>query len=207
GAPAVRAATTAPDAASVGDIPTQRPPERTVAAGRAADEDTLLLPAADAPRRPAPVGTPKPAETPLSAQVVAPNLSRTPSRWPEEPAAAADRPAARQRPSVPPQDVEADDLLLPLSPVATLAAQPAARAAAIVAPADEFELPRRAERGQAAAAATPPPPPTIEITIGRVEVRATVSPPAPVARPQPVAEAAPRLSLEEYLRIQNGGRR
>jgi hypothetical protein len=108
---------------------------------------------------------------------------------------------------VPPQDVEADDLLLPLSPVATLAAQPAARAAAIVAPADEFELPRRAERGQAAAAATPPPPPTIEITIGRVEVRATVSPPAPVARPQPVAEAAPRLSLEEYLRIQNGGRR
>jgi hypothetical protein len=80
-------------------------------------------------------------------------------------------------------------------------------ARAAVTPVDEPEPPRRAERGQAAAAATPPPPPTIEITIGRVEVRATVGPPVPVARPQPVAQTAPRLSLEEYLRNQNGGRR
>jgi hypothetical protein len=57
--------------------------------------------------------------------------------------------------------------------------------------------------------AAPPPAPleqpsTIEITIGRVEVRA-VSPPAP--RPPPETPAAPRLSLEEYLRSQNVRRR
>jgi hypothetical protein len=65
--------------------------------------------------------------------------------------------------------------------------------------------PQRTERGQAAAI-PPASPPIIEVTIGRVEVRA-VHPPAPVARPKPIAPAAPRLSLEEYLRNQNGGRR
>ncbi len=49
-------------------------------------------------------------------------------------------------------------------------------------------------------------PPVIEITIGRVEVKA-VYPPAPPARPREAVPVAPRLSLEEYLRNQNGGRR
>jgi hypothetical protein len=48
-----------------------------------------------------------------------------------------------------------------------------------------------------------PPAPTIRITIGRVEVRAVTPPPAPSRRP---ARPAPRMSLDEYLRSQNGGR-
>ena len=50
--------------------------------------------------------------------------------------------------------------------------------------------------------ASPPPGPTIEVTIGRIEVRAT-PPPA-----QPARERKPRaaLSLEEYMRQRNGGR-
>ena len=46
------------------------------------------------------------------------------------------------------------------------------------------------------------PPPTIHVTIGRVEVRAT--PPAG-ARQRPPAAAAPRLTLEEYLRRRASG--
>jgi len=50
-------------------------------------------------------------------------------------------------------------------------------------------------------------PPTIQVTIGRVEIRA-VTPP-PTAAPQRSAErrVAARLSLDEYLRQRNEGRR
>lgn len=47
-----------------------------------------------------------------------------------------------------------------------------------------------------------PPAPTIQVTIGRIEVRAESSPPAHRAAP-----AAPRLTLDEYLRQRNGGDR
>lgn len=47
-------------------------------------------------------------------------------------------------------------------------------------------------------------PPTIRVTIGRVEVRA-VMPPAPQAKPR--AMHAPKLSLDDYLRTRNGGKR
>jgi hypothetical protein len=49
--------------------------------------------------------------------------------------------------------------------------------------------------------------PTIQITIGSVEIRAVT--PAPAAAPQRPAERRgnPRLSLEEYLRQRNEGRR
>ena len=50
-------------------------------------------------------------------------------------------------------------------------------------------------------------PPTIKVTIGRVEIRAVTPPPA--AAPQRPAErrVAARLSLDEYLRQRNEGRR
>lgn len=48
--------------------------------------------------------------------------------------------------------------------------------------------------------------PRIEVTIGRVEVRA-VHPAAPVAKPGARGTAPPRLSLDDYLRKQNGGKR
>jgi hypothetical protein len=47
--------------------------------------------------------------------------------------------------------------------------------------------------------------PTIQITIGRVEVRA-VQPPSPAAQRQQTAPTA-KISLEEYLRTQKGDRR
>ncbi|HEX3530697.1 MAG TPA: hypothetical protein VH988_26840 [Thermoanaerobaculia bacterium] len=47
------------------------------------------------------------------------------------------------------------------------------------------------------------PEPTIEITIGRIEVKAPPPPPAP--RPRP-ARPGPRVSLNEYLRRRREGR-
>ena len=48
------------------------------------------------------------------------------------------------------------------------------------------------------------PPPTIEVSIGRIEVRA-VTPPAPPVQPRQ-RQAPPKMSLDDYLRAQSGGR-
>ena len=53
-------------------------------------------------------------------------------------------------------------------------------------------------------ATRPPDPPTVHVTIGRIEVRA-VMPPAETAKRG--TRAVPKLSLDEYLRSQNGGKR
>src|SRR5207245_638919 len=73
------------------------------------------------------------------------------------------------------------------------ARDPFARAAALVpAPAD----------------GTSAEPPVVHVTIGRIEVRAMVEAPAPVrAAAAPVAPAALRLSLEQYLSERSEGRR
>ncbi|HII06779.1 MAG TPA: hypothetical protein HA349_05570 [Methanotrichaceae archaeon] len=49
--------------------------------------------------------------------------------------------------------------------------------------------------------------PTIRVNIGRVEVRAT-TPPAPTSPPPPqsASPAAQKLSLDDYLKLRNGGR-
>jgi hypothetical protein len=47
-----------------------------------------------------------------------------------------------------------------------------------------------------------PPPPVIHVTIGRVEVRA--APPRPLAAAPAPRPAAPKLSLDEYLRSRRG---
>jgi hypothetical protein len=52
---------------------------------------------------------------------------------------------------------------------------------------------------------SPAPPPTVQVTIGRIEVRA-ILPPAPA--PQPSARpATPRLSLTDYLKQHAGEQR
>lgn len=226
-----RMAAAAPDDADRDDAPPRR--RRSTPAV----DDALPTPATAAPphrltgepMRPvaAPLVTPLWATTisaesiaptpPASARSPAADLPRPPAQVGQLPEP-ADRADARPQRAAPVSWDEPDELLLPLEATAA----PARPRAAIIAPSDEPErpraatialsdesgLPRRLKRGGAAAAAiaTPPPPPTIEITIGRVEVRA-MHPPAPAARPQPIASTAPRLSLEEYLRNQNGGRR
>ncbi|RKH49017.1 hypothetical protein D7Y23_18330 [Corallococcus sp. AB050B] len=68
-------------------------------------------------------------------------------------------------------------------------------------------FPVQAERGGSAHGVPAPesaPAPVVQVTIGRIEVRA-VTPPAP-ARPAP-ARTSPSLSLDEYLRRRNGGGR
>lgn len=56
-----------------------------------------------------------------------------------------------------------------------------------------------ARRAQTAA----PAPAPVQITIGRVEVRAASG--APERAPRPTGPAAPRLSLDDYLRQRNTG--
>lgn len=46
--------------------------------------------------------------------------------------------------------------------------------------------------------------PTVRVSIGRIEVRAVMPPPAPARRPAPEPSLAPALS--DYLRARNGGR-
>jgi hypothetical protein len=195
----------APDDVIVGDLPMRQRLLLTPAASKTADQDALLMPIAGTSESRSPVGASPPAETQLPARpdVRVPSLTSTARS--EEPVAASDRSVVRPGRAAPSSwDVElGEPPLLPLNPVKTMSMRRDARAA--VTPADEPEPPHRPERGQAVAAATLPMP-TIEITIGRVEVRA-MHQPAPVARPQVVAPTAPRLSLEEYLRNQNGGRR
>jgi len=68
-------------------------------------------------------------------------------------------------------------------------------------------FPVQAERGGSAPGVPAPesaPAPVVQVTIGRIEVRA-VTPPAP-ARQAP-ARTSPSLSLDEYLRRRNGGGR
>lgn len=64
-----------------------------------------------------------------------------------------------------------------------------------------FEGVRSAAREMSAQAAAP----IIEVTIGRIEVRA-VTPPAPTPQPTRQRQAPPKMSLDDYLRAHSGGR-
>ena len=59
------------------------------------------------------------------------------------------------------------------------------------------------EKMQITKPSEPIEPPVIKVTIGRIEVRA-VTPPAPVP-PQRIKQTSPVISLDEYLRLRNGG--
>lgn len=74
------------------------------------------------------------------------------------------------------------------------------------------QIPRPAARPAIATRPTPatpqtapaaPAPPVVQITIGRIELRAIVTPASPRAVPPP----APKLGLDEYLRQRTGGAR
>jgi hypothetical protein len=88
------------------------------------------------------------------------------------------------------------------------ASQPAQRPATSVRPqvtaAYEDQRMQSDDRFDRAAAAQPP---VIRVTIGRVEVRAVISPPIAPAPAAATSKESPKLSLEEYLKRSNGGRR
>jgi hypothetical protein len=71
-----------------------------------------------------------------------------------------------------------------------------------VAPARASEPPARAGRQ----ASRPPAEPAVQVTIGRIEVRA-VTPPARRAAPAKPTRSGPTLSLDDYLRQRQGGER
>jgi hypothetical protein len=88
----------------------------------------------------------------------------------------------------------------------------APRVEAVATPARRVD--RRAEPPQAVAATAPPRDgtaaksslsPTIKVHIGRIEVRAVVSPQPPAQRP--ASKQAPTLALKDYLSRRREGRR
>lgn len=68
---------------------------------------------------------------------------------------------------------------------------------------DELERGPREPR----VAAPEPPAPTIRVAIGRIEVRAITRPPAPPTQRTAPARPGSALSLDDYLKQRNGGRR
>lgn len=87
-----------------------------------------------------------------------------------------------------------NELLMPSQPAQRAAAAPATQA-------------RQASERRAATQASEPAAPVIQVSIGRIDVRA-VAPPQQQQQPQrPRGTGAPALSLEEYLRQRNGGTR
>jgi len=132
---------------------------------------------------------------------VEPVVRREAERLRAEPAAPR-RPGLRESPGVSPHPAPAAITPAPLLHPAHAASQPAATT-----------VPRAAQRATAlqalrrqpvASAASPRELPPVQVTIGRVEVRAVTAPPAASERR---ARAAPRLSLEQYLHErQRGGR-
>lgn len=138
------------------------------------------------PRRANDIGTTEPAgEERISSLPVRPSISLEPTtevaplRLPTSTERAALRPSVKAAAeSDPPQPGSVrSPALRPLTPAARIFPPHVPPAAAVV------------------------PPPTIQVTIGRVEVRAT---PPPAARQRPRA-AAPMLTLEDYLRRRASG--
>ena len=79
---------------------------------------------------------------------------------------------------------------------------PARTTVSRVSPASSSLEPAKNSRAARHDSSSPRP---IHITIGRIEVRAVHPPPEPV--PRRSAPASPKLSLEQYLKDRNGGRR
>jgi len=83
------------------------------------------------------------------------------------------------------------------SPAKTSSIKPAELPHSI--PGSFIKPPRRSSNTQAH---LPAPAPTVQVTIGRVEVRATPAPPVKQSPPR----VAPKLTLEDYLRSRSGER-
>lgn len=128
----------------------------------------------------------------------------------QQPAATA--PSARSLVTAQPVDLHAPDRSTVLVPVADERHAPsverqtnttqAERPALVVR---EPSMPRIQPAQRAPEPPAAQPAPQIHVSIGRIEVRAVTTPPA--ATPPPKPTPTPHISLDDYLRSQNGDRR
>lgn len=164
------------------------------------------------------------AERATSPTVAAPQLAPSIINHPDEPRRPAEPTSPAERLIVERERIDREPEKPPvpvLMPQTVLIERPAAPATSpsIVQPVVERVIdrrekiapPDRSRDARSTSAPTtanetlpePPAPPVIHVTIGRVEVRATPTP----AAPRRAAHSTPTLSLEDYLRSRNGGRR
>ena len=133
---------------------------------------------------------PAPAQVPALAKATRPDRTPPAPRSPRQPpdTASPAAPLPRQRPGD-----NAPGIFTAPRPAATPPAQTLARARAA----------QPASRKAALPATPPAAPPAVQITIGRVEVRALTT--AERSGPRTARPAAPRLSLDDYLRTRGNG--
>ena len=154
--------------------------------------EPVIRPTAEAPPRP-----PQAAAAPVvrRAAQLPPEEPRVVPAIGEDASTSQTAPAARPAPESTEAKFEKPPGTIPLTQVVA----PAHAAIPRISPAPSS--PERARNSDNTAS-----PRAIHITIGRIEVRAVHPPPAPLPQPRP-APASPKISLEEYLKQRNGGRR
>lgn len=177
------------------------PPAAAIRSAHAGDSSTSARPAARVEQPVVGVAPQQAAGMPAPASVAWPAMQATirdPALHPLADAAPAmhDRPAVAPQPAGPaPVPARTGLPRAPERPDApTLAPGPLALAPSVLQAAHAAATPR-------AAAAVPPP--VIEVTIGRVEVRANT----PAQAPQPARARQQPTSLDEYLARRDGGTR
>jgi hypothetical protein len=159
----------------------------------AAVEPPVVRPIAEAPLRPPDVATAEPVVRGAPASLASEPRARAPAIVEQ-----ATAPTARSaHGSTVPTSETPPAVATPKHVVA-----PARTTVSRVSPAPSSFEPARNSR---AARNDSSSPRAIHITIGRIEVRAVHPPPEPV--PRRSAPASPKISLEQYLKDRNGGRR
>jgi hypothetical protein len=127
------------------------------------------------------------------------------AEWPSAPIATTFSPPKESNATAPEihepsRRMSPDDTVTPIQP----AQRPATPVRPQVVSAYEGQHMQSDDRFERAASARPP---VIRVTIGRVEVRAVISPPIAPAPAAATSKESPKLSLEEYLKRSSGGSR
>jgi len=213
-----------PQPAEIAPATSSPPPHESVVAPTASSppshKSVVALVPQPAPRQPRTSVlevAPRPAEMPHAERPAAasPASKRVPPAPPAQRLAPVENtedhePRAAARPSAEEEvrrasPVAAATVLAPLTPGGKAPATAVEPVVRVVQPASLRPAPGTLRAEQGAGPAAPEPPPTIQITIGRIEVKAT--PPATPTSPKR-PNMPPVMTLDDYLRERaNGGRR